>query len=321
MKKSLYSALLLSTALLLGACGNAENINSDSKVEQTTKDQTAAANSAQTNEAVDKLVQAFPQKEMKNVVTTSVTIAEMLHILDVTPIGLPTTTHQLPKEFETIEKVGSPVEPDVEKIVSLKPDIVVGPDSVHTSLEKKLKQTDVASAYLPTDSYDDLKNGLTALSIVLKKEQLATSYLNELEKKEQKIIKSSDVKDRKVMILFGTGESFMLMNTNTYVGSLVNTMGAQNMITETSKSKEAYVPLSMENVVATNPDVILLVSHGDATVALKQFKDEVKKNGAWNQLKAFKEDRVQALDYSIFGYASIEKAPQALEELQKILAK
>lgn len=35
MKRGLYSALLLSTALLLGACGNAEDTSS--KVEQTTK--------------------------------------------------------------------------------------------------------------------------------------------------------------------------------------------------------------------------------------------------------------------------------------------
>lgn len=320
MKKSLYSVLLLSSALLLGACGNTTE-GSNVKVEQSTKDQTTGAETAQKNEAVEKLVQTFPQKDMEKIVTTSVTIAEMLHILEITPIGLPTTAHALPNGFEKIEKVGSAVEPDVEKIVSLQPDIVIGPNSVHTSLEKKLKQTDVASAYLPTDSYTDLKNGLMAMSIALKKEKLANTYLTELEKKEKEVINTSDVKGRKVMILFGTGESFMLMNTNTYVGSLVETLGAKNMITETTKSKEAYVPLSMENVVATNPDVILLVSHGDATVALKQFKDEVKKNGAWNQLKAFKEDRVQALDYSLFGYASIEKAPEALQELQTILAK
>lgn len=325
MKKSIYSALLLSTALLLGACGeeSADQNKTPKTSEKAQAESTTTTNSSSTVDeaAVAELVKNFPEQKSEKIITTSVTIAEMLKILDVTPTGLPTTEHQLPEGYDKIDKVGSAVEPDVEKIVSLSPDLVVGPKSIHTSLEKKMKNTKIPTSYVPTDSYGDLKNSFMALSTALGKKEVAEKYLTDLERKEKEIIASNDSSNKKVMILFGSGESFMLMNTNTYVGSLVAQTGAKNIVTEATTSKEAYVPMNMEDVVATNPDVILLVSHSDAAVALKQFKDEVKKNGAWEQLNAFKNDKVDALDYGIFGYASIVKAPEALESLQKMLAK
>lgn len=325
MKKGIYGALLLSTALLLGACGeeNADQNKTPKTAEKAQAESTTTSNSSSTVDeaAVTELVKNFPEQKSEKIITTSVTIAEMLKILNVTPTGLPTTEHQLPEGYDKIDKIGSAVEPDVEKIVSLSPDLVVGPKSIHTSLEKKMKNTKIPTAYVPTDSYGDLKNSFMALATALDQKEVAEKYLTDLDKKEKEIIASNDSSNKKVMVLFGSGESFMLMNTNTYVGSLVAQTGAKNIVTEATTSKEAYVPMNMEDVVATNPDVILLVSHSDASVALKQFKDEVKKNGAWEQLNAFKNDQVDALDYGIFGYASIVKAPEALEALQKMLAK
>lgn len=321
MRRRLYSAVFLSSVLMLSACnGQAkEGDHTTTKVETAESDTTK--NEAVMTKKVKNLVNTFPQQPAKKIVTTSVTIAEMLNILHITPVGLPTTAHTLPTGFETVEKIGTAVEPDIERIVSLSPDLVIGPDSIHTSLNKKMANTKIPAAYLPTDSYNDLKESFKALAIAQGQEQLATTYLEKLEKQEQKIIASHDVSMKKVMIIFGSGESFMLMNTTTYVGSLVEKLGATNIVAQATKSKEAYVPMNMEDVVATNPDSILLVSHGDAEVALKQFKTEVKKNGAWNTLSAFKTDQVAALDYKVFGYSSIVKAPQGLAALQEIFMK
>ncbi|CAM4079488.1 ferrichrome ABC transporter substrate-binding protein [Bacillus manliponensis] len=326
MKKSLYGTLFLSACLVLGGC-------TDDKAEQTaTKEKVAADHGSEaakakdettnTSEGIETLVKQFPSEQPKSIVTTSVSIAEMLHILDVKPVGLPTTTHKLPEGFDQITQIGSAIEPDVEKIVSLQPDIVVGPESIKDSLEKKITNGNVKTAYLPTDSYEDLIVSFEALGKALGKEKEANKYLADLEKKEKAILKDLEGKKApKVMVLFGSGESFMLMNETTYVGSLVKKLGAQNIVTEQLKTKESYVPLNMEDVITANPDAILLVSHGDPKAALEQFKTDVKNNGAWEKLNAFKNDKVQALDYSTFGYASIEKAPVGLEQLSEILYK
>lgn len=322
MKRRLYSALLLSSVLLLGACGNQgkEQSASNTKVSEL---KAQAVKEIETNPeaASEKLAKTFPDKVAKNIITTSVTIAEMLDILDIKPVGLPTSSHELPEGFDDIEKVGTAVEPDIEKIVSLTPDLVVSVDSIHTNLEKKIKNTSIPATFVPADSLPQLKVSFKALGMALDKEQETTTYLENLEKEHEEIIASNDATDKKAMLIFGSGESFMLMNTTTYVGSLVEELGAKNIITEASKSKEAYVPMNMEDVVAINPSTIFIVSHGDANTALKQFKEEVKKNGAWNELKAFENDQVHALDYELFGYASITKSSEGLKTLQKMLEK
>lgn len=323
MKKGLYGTVLLSALLVLGGCAEdkAEPATTKEKVSAEHGSKAADSQSNQT-EQVEKLVKQFPAESPNSIVTTSVSIAEMLNILDVKPVGIPTSTHKLPEGFDKITQIGSTVEPDVEKVVSLKPDIVIGPESIKESLEKKIKNSKLATAYIPTDSYDDLKVSLEVLGKTLNKEEAAQKYLSELEKREKALL--DEVKDKKapkVMVLFGSGESFMLMNETTYVGSLVKKLGATNIVNETLKTKEAYVPFNMEDVIVANPDAILLVSHGDPTAALEQFKADVKKNGAWEKLNAFKEDRVQALDYGTFGYASIEKAVDGLDQLSKILHK
>lgn len=322
MKKSLYSALFLTSVLLLGACGSQGKENTEVKTEASeVKAQAMKQIESDPQAASEGLAKTFPNIEAKKIITTSVTIAEMLEIFEITPVGLPTSTHKLPAGFEDIEKVGTAVEPDIEKIVSLAPDLVIGVDSIHTNLEKKIKNTSIPATFLPADSYPQLKVSFNAMAIALGKEDLAATYMQALEKEHQEILASNDASDKKVMLLFGSGESFMLMNTTTYVGSLVDELGAKNIITEATTSKEAYVPMNMEDVVAINPSTIFIISHGDADVALKQFKEEVKKNGAWNELMAFENDQVHALDYELFGYASITKSSEGLRTLQQMLVK
>ncbi|WP_019241064.1 MULTISPECIES: ABC transporter substrate-binding protein [Bacillus] len=328
MKKSLYGSVLFSALLVLGGCAEDKEEQASTKEEKVAEHSHQSSksekhtNTSANSEHINELLKQFPAEQPNSIVTTSVSIAEMLHILNVKPVGIPTSTHKLPDGFETITQIGSTIEPDVEKIASLNPDIIIGPESIQESLEKKIKNSKVARAYIPTDSYEELKISLQVLGKTLHKEDAAKEYLSQLNEKETDILK--DIKGKsapKVMLLFGSGESFMLMSDSTYVGSLVKKLGATNIVSEAVKSTEAYIPLNMEDVVVANPDAILLVSHGDPTAALEQFKSEVKKNGAWEKLLAFKENRVQALDYETFGYASIEKATTGLEQLNKILYK
>ncbi|RAV22797.1 helical backbone metal receptor [Paenibacillus contaminans] len=267
-----------------------------------------------------ELIAQFGQQAPAKVVSASVAIAEILNTLGVKPVGVPTSTIALADELQGVQKIGSALKPDVEQVTKLQPDVVLGPTSIKDSLEKQFKPANLKTAYIPTDSLEELKLSMVVLSRVFKQEQKAADFFAKLDKQEQEALSVAKGKTApKVMFLFGSAESFMLMNENTFPGSLAKKLGASNIVSDVLKSKETYVALNIENVVAANPDVILLVAHGDPDAAIKKFEEDVKKNGAWEKLNAFKNGKVKALDYNTFGVASLVKAPNAYKELAEKL--
>ncbi|MBP2002271.1 iron complex transport system substrate-binding protein [Paenibacillus shirakamiensis] len=323
-KPSLLLASILALSVL-AACGNNNATPAESDSSKTTNNQNVTpstpSSDSTTAVAVDetkaKELQAkFGDKKPEKVVVTSVAIAEMLDALGVVPVGVPTSKTALPAAFDSVTKIGSALKPDAEVISSLQPDVVLGPESIEDSLNKQLGASKLNLIYLPTDSLDDLKLSLVVLSRVYGQEAKATALINRLTQEETAAVKQAEGKTApKVMFLFGSAESFMLMNESTFPGSLAKKLGATNIVSSVLKSKETYVPLDMESVVTANPDVILLVAHGDPEAAKKAFEADVKKNGAWEKMNAFKNNRVEALDYNLFGVASIVKAPDAYKEI------
>ena len=75
----------------------------------------------------------------KRIVATSVATCEILDKLEVEGVvGVPKTdSYSIPKRYENAESVGSPMAPDMEIIKSLKPDIVLSPNSLEGELKSQ----------------------------------------------------------------------------------------------------------------------------------------------------------------------------------------
>ncbi|TQK74146.1 iron complex transport system substrate-binding protein [Brevibacillus sp. AG162] len=268
----------------------------------------------------EELLTQFKTQPPTKVVTVSVAITEILNELGVTPVGVPTTSSKLPASLDNVPRIGTSHQPDLEQVAKLQPDVILGPTSIQASIDKKFKPAALPTAYLPVDSIDELKLSTVVLGRLFKQEEKATAFLQSIMEKEKTIIEATKGKSApKVLFLFGSSEALMVMNENTFVGSLARNLGASNVASDVLKQTETYVPLNMESIVAANPDVILLVAHGDPNAVTKKFEEDVKKNGAWEKLSAFKNGKMKALDYSTFGIASLVKVPAAYEELANIL--
>ncbi|WP_234032657.1 helical backbone metal receptor [Paenibacillus faecalis] len=342
--KRIKPALILTMlAIIVAACNQTPSADSTSSQSQpvsssetatvantnqgseTASDQEKASNvqsqSSTVDEAqVEELMKQFNGKKPDQVATVSVSISELLNELGITPVGVPTTNSKLPEAFDNVPRIGTSHQPDLEQIAKLQPDFILGPSSIKDSLDKVFQSASLPSAYLPADSLDELKLSMITLGRLFEKEDKAAAYLQQFNEKEAAIIEKTKGKEApSVMILFGSAESLMFMNENTYTGSLVKKLGASNVVSDVLKLEETYIPLNMESVVAANPDVILLVAHGDPDAVAKKFEEDIKKNGAWEKLNAFKNNKLIALDNSLFGIASIIKAPEAYEELFNIL--
>ncbi|WII40101.1 helical backbone metal receptor [Paenibacillus thiaminolyticus] len=342
-RKGKAAVIIFIMMLAVAACGNAgseqagsaapnqaaaEDTNGSSgDVSQTAedaKDNSSEAGSEQSaneeDEAMAELLKQFGEQKSARIVTLSVSITEILHELGIEPVGLPTTNSKLPESLADVPRIGSSHQPDLEQIAKLQPDVVLGPASIKDSMEKKLGPASLPSAYLPVDSLEQLKLSTKTLGRLLGRDDQAKAFLQDIEREEREAIEQVKGKPApKVMFLFGSAEALMLMNDNTFAGSLARNLGAVNVVSEELKLTEAYVPFNMESIVAANPDVILLVAHGDPDAVAKKFEEDVKKNGAWEKLNAFQNGKMATLDFELFGIASIVKAPDAYKEMARTL--
>lgn len=267
-------------------------------------------------EAFNAALSQFPEEVPQRIITTSVPLTEMLHLLGMTPVGVPTSTNPIPADFDAIPRIGSPMQPDLEVVTHLEPDLLLGAESLRSTLEKNLEGIDLATAYLRTDSFDDLKLSFKVLGTYFNRIDEMNAILSKILEKENELMQRAEGKDLpSVMLIIGTSDSFMVMSERSYLGSLVEKLGADNIAASALNVTETYSPINMENVVVADPDLILVLASGDHGASEEMFRKEVESNSTWTKLSAYKNDKIHILDYSIFGVTSIRKVEQALTEI------
>ncbi|MCM3758609.1 ABC transporter substrate-binding protein [Sporosarcina aquimarina] len=319
--RKILTGLSIGVLAVLTACGPTEK-------EEVKKETPVASDTEQVENADSKTADGVDEKELKDalaefpegsperIITTSVPLAEMLDLLGVTPVGVPTSTNPLPANFEKIDQIGSPMQPDLEVVTSLTPDLILGAESLRSTLDKSLEGMDLPTAYLPTDSFDDLKLSFKALGTYFDKKAEMDKVLNQLVSKENELVEQGKGKDLpSVLLVIGTADSFMVMNEESYVGSLVKKLGADNIATSVLKVKDRYSPINMEDVVVADPDIILVLASGDHGASEDAFKKEVESNDTWTKLSAYQNDKIEVLDYGVFGVTSIKNAEKALTDI------
>jgi len=318
LKKWFWVSLLVIVSIVAG-CAKQEEKGIEKEAQKPQQQEVAADVKEDVfadgvdEEAFQKALASFPAEVPEKIVTTSVPLTEMLHLLGITPVGVPTSTNPIPADFDAITKIGSPMAPDLEVISSLQTDLILGAASLQSSMDQALTGMKIATAYLPTESYDDLKLSFKVLGTYFGKEEKMNEVLQSIVAKEDELKAKGQGKELpSVMLVIGTSDSFMVMNDKSYLGSLVERLGADNIAKSVLKAESTYSPMNLENIVVADPDIIFVLASGDHGANEDKFKQEIEKNSAWTQLSAYKNNKIYMLDYSTFGVTSIANVEKAL---------
>lgn len=131
----------------------------------------------------------------------------------------------------------------------------------------------------------------------------------------------------KVFAIFGTSQSFLGFMPNSYLGDMIGLLGGQ-LITEgsppyvssrTGAANPKYTPFSMEKVVESDPDVILVVRHGAPSEAREGNFASLFDSPAWSGLRAVEEGHVYELSEWLFLRYPGPRVVLAMEQLRSIL--
>jgi len=212
------------------------------------------------------------------------------------------------KEFDSLPIVSSGrMPPDLEKILSLKPDLVVGAKGFHDRPLSKLNSLGISTLSTSISSLDDLDN--------LNKE--LASKLNTSTKSLEDILVSCYPKNKnknknKNLIVLVSSKPMLSPNKDSWAGNLISSFKLNNLASEITNKTEfkGYVNLSPEWLIKYQPENILVIKTPGSD--LSQYSSI----NIWKKLKAVKDNKIYTFDYygliNAGGIKAINKACQKL---------
>ncbi|WP_300261325.1 heme ABC transporter substrate-binding protein IsdE [Clostridium sp.] len=267
-------------------------------------------NSGESNESLKK------ENGEDIVVATSVAATEILDKLGIKVSGVPTTSYDLPESTKEAVKVGNPMNPDLEIIRSLNPDVVISVDTLGEDYKKLFTDNNIPSQFIDLTTLEGLKTSISTLGERFNKTEKANEILNELKVKEDEFSNLSKEEKKDVLLVFAAPGSMMIATPSSYIGNLVEKVGANNIVKD---DKKPFVSYSNEEIVKLNPDMVLVMTHGMPEQAKKMAEEKFVSDPAWSRIKAIKEGKVYYLENGYFGMSANLKVIESLDKLGEII--
>ena len=198
--------------------------------------------------------------------------------------------------------------PDLEKILSLKPDLVIGAKGFHDRSLSKLNSLGISILSTSISSLDDLDN--------LNKK--IASLLNTKTKSLKDILKNCYSKNKnknKNLVVLVSSKPMLSPNKESWAGNLISFFELNNLASEITNKTEfkGYVNLSPEWLLKSQPENILVIKTPGSDIS------QYESINIWRKLKAVKNDKVYIFEYygliNAGGIKAINKACQKLSSI------
>ncbi|MCD6093307.1 MAG: ABC transporter substrate-binding protein [Candidatus Omnitrophica bacterium] len=207
------------------------------------------------------------------------------------------------------EKVGTVIDINLERIIKLKPDLVLATSLVNPKQVEKLRKLKIrVVVFSQARSFQELCDQFLELAKLIGKEERASQIIKEMKEKVKSIRdKTEDLKRTEVFIQIGAKPLFTA-GKNSFVNDFIEFAGGINI------AKDVEVGIySREKVLEKNPDVIIIVTMGIRGVKEKEIWQRYK------NINAVKNKRIYIIDsYKICSPTPISFV-ETLKELVKIL--
>lgn len=199
----------------------------------------------------------------ERIISLSPSITEIVYALGAGENLVATSAYSLhPKEAQSLPIVGGYESPSLEKILSHSPTLVVG-QSYNTQPLEKLEKFHIKTLVLKLKTLEDIQNSIALLGDTLDAKTQARELLTNITNALTNAPKSQ--KPHSVMIVYGLKEDLRngiyIAGHEIFFDDIIRSCNNTNAYT--AQTTEQPV-LSYENVIALNPDQIIIL-HSHAT--------------------------------------------------------
>lgn len=311
MKRKIASLMLAVLLVLMVGCGanstpadtsantSAANTsgNTSSSAQADSGDSEADAEGSTATRTVNYLDKEYvvPANVERIVITGALEAMEDAVLLDVHPVGMVSFSGEFPPLYSSIadqaESIGEKTEPNFEKILSLKPDVILGSSKFDEAVVQKLEQIAVTIPYSHIST--NWEANLALLGELSGKEseakQIIEQYKQDLETGKAKI--EATMKDKSIAIIRIRSGELNIYGPDLFFNQILYTDLAIAPPAEIAAA-EKQATISVEKLAEMNPDVLYIQFSEDENANATDALDKFKANPIFSSIKAVKNDQL-----------------------------
>ena len=209
-----------------------------------------------------------------------------------------------------------------ENLIDANPDLIISQETcevcaaytnqVKSALEILPNKPELYS--MDPHNLQEIIQSVTKLGQILNKEKKSVEIVNSLERRIQHIQNSEKKLIPKVLAIEWIEPFF---TAGHWIPQMIEFAGGINLI---SKSGEHSRRMDMDEVVNSEPDIIILMPCGfDTDRTVQEYESILHNNPAWNSLQAVKNNQIYAVDANSFFSKPSIRTIDGLEILAKII--
>ena len=249
------------------------------------------------------------QEIPKRIISLAPSLTEILFDLGAGHLLVGRTTRcNEPPEAQKIQDIGAYMNPDLERILSLRPDLVLSPQTgMRREVVDRLTELGIPVFVDNSNTLDEIVRLTERLGTILGREGAAEALVQRFRQRRE-VVAARVAEVGKPLVLFAVGtRPLVIAGGKSFIGALIREAGGVNV------AEEAAIPyprFSMEEVLRHDPDLILILN--------KECRDE----GCFNQwqrhqaLKAVRNKQIYPLDADLMA----RPCPRIMEALEKLTA-
>jgi iron complex transport system substrate-binding protein len=250
-------------------------------------------------------IKDYTKREIKRVVSLSPAITREIIDLDSEDLLVGVTSYHPPLK-KKIEIVGSLIQPSIEAIISLKPDIILfsKEDNPIQSIER-FDATGIATHIFGRNgNFEEICTNYLSLAEILGKKRLATTKIEHYRKSLKR------VEGREYTIaVFISHNPLITASGNSYVGQVIEDAGGINCF---DGLDVPYPIISTEFITVKNPDIIISIIEGTENF----FKNKLKN---FQFIGAIKDNNIYSISPDRIAFYTPRDYVASVKEVSEII--
>lgn len=287
LKKFTTGLLLVIFVLSMAGCGEIKNSQNNSSVNLNSTESSETVYPLNIKDSFGNMVTI--EKEPEKIISAAPNITELIFDLGSQDKLIGRTDYcDYPEETKNIESIGTIMSPDIEKIISLEPDILIASTHFNQENAQKLEEAGIKVVSLyEKDDVDGVYTMIETMGMILNKNNESENCISEMKKTiddVQNAVKDLEYPTVYYVVGYGEGGDFSAPE-NSFIGGLINLAGGKDIV----PSSDSW-SFSLESLIEADPYIIV--------IGKGQKEDFMSKEG-YNELTAVKEGRVYEIDNNL----------------------